>query len=64
MKKILCPYCRIVLESHHYVVLDINYTIWHESCYYNEGCFQKKDKGPFIDIIEKYSVFHEILPNS
>lgn len=63
MDKIYCPYCRGIFELPNKVVLDINYTIWHESCF-DEGYFPLKDKGLLINIIENHQVFHELLPKS
>ncbi|PQD94400.1 hypothetical protein CYL18_14385 [Pradoshia eiseniae] len=63
MKKIACPYCRDFFEYSHNVILDINYTISHEICF-TELNFEIKDKGSFLNIIEKYNVFHEILPKA
>ena len=61
MEKFFCPYCRMVFEFQNKVILDINYTIWHENCFGGEF-FQIKDKGSLINIFEKYKVFHEMLP--
>lgn len=63
MEMLFCPNCRIKFELHNKVILDVNYTIWHEICF-GGGCYQIKDKGSLINIIEKYKVFHDLLPKS
>lgn len=63
MEKFFCPICRMIFEFQDNVILDNNYTICHEICFCGDYS-QIKDKGSLINILEKYKVFHEMLPKA
>ena len=63
MENFFCPCCRMIFDFENKVILDNNYTIWHEICFNGDYC-GIKDKGSLINIIEKYKVFHEMLPKA
>ena len=58
---ILCPSCKRSFKDTDKVCLDNYYSIWHEHCCLFPESF-KKDKGNYIDLIIRHTVFQEFIP--